>query len=151
MPVDSMLSRFNPLVCALLRSPLHWIASSGLALITVTGRRTGKRYTIPVGYQRDADVLVVLVSEARGKQWWRNYEEPAPIELRLHGRDLTGVARVVSPESAEFRERVETTLRRVPGLSRVFRVDFDRRTGVTDDQHARLAAEIAVVRIDLDG
>jgi hypothetical protein len=39
----------------------------------VTGRRSGVRYTIPVGYRRRGDVLDALVSKAPTKQWWRNY------------------------------------------------------------------------------
>ena len=74
--VDALTSRLNPLVVAILRTPwVHWLLSPGLMLITVTGRRSGRRYTIPVGYQRDESDVIVLVSEARKKQWWRNYLE----------------------------------------------------------------------------
>ena len=92
MSVDSIMSMLNPVIGAVLRSPLHRLVSPGLLLLTVTGRRTGRRYSIPVGYQRDGDDLVVMVSEARSKQWWRNYEEPAPIEMRLRGEQRSGVA-----------------------------------------------------------
>ena len=68
MSVDGAISLLNPLVAALLRSPLHRVLSSGLLLLTVTGRHSGHRYSIPVGYQRDGDDLVVMVSEARRKQ-----------------------------------------------------------------------------------
>jgi hypothetical protein len=48
----ALLNRvINPLVRWLIRSPLHWLASRRLALITYTGRRSGRAYTIPVGYQ----------------------------------------------------------------------------------------------------
>ena len=60
MSVDSSAGRINPLVAAVLRSPFHWLLSFGLMLITVTGRRSGRRYTIPVGYQRHGDLLVTL-------------------------------------------------------------------------------------------
>jgi hypothetical protein len=60
--IDSVFSRLNPVVSALLRSRLHWIASAGLVLITVTGRRSGRQYSFPVGYREDADRVVILVS-----------------------------------------------------------------------------------------
>jgi hypothetical protein len=44
----------NPLARRLLRSPLHGLASGRLALITYTGRHSGRRYTIPVGYRSPA-------------------------------------------------------------------------------------------------
>jgi deazaflavin-dependent oxidoreductase (nitroreductase family) len=150
MSLDGVMTRLNPLVAGLLRSPAHWLASPGLLLLRVTGRHSGKQYELPVGYQRDGDAVVVLVSEASNKQWWRNFREPRAIGLRLRGRDRTGIARVVDPSEDEFRQRVEATLRRVPGMARVFRVTFDRKRGLTAEQVEGLAAEVAVVHIDLD-
>ena len=55
MSVDSFMSRLNPLVVAILRSPVHWIASPGLTLLRYTGRKSGRRISMPVGYQLDGD------------------------------------------------------------------------------------------------
>ena len=151
MTVDGVLSRLNPLIAGLLRSPLHPLLSPGLLLITVTGRHSGRRYSIPVGYQRDGDDILVMVSEARHKQWWRNYYEPGPVSVRLRGRDRAGRAELVSPGSDEFREIAEQTLRRVPYMRRVFRVaDYDPGAGLRDDQLDQLGEEIAIVRIRLE-
>ncbi len=68
--LDTIFSRLNPLFVWLLRSPLQGLASGGLMLLTFTGRRSGRKFTIPVGYQRDGDVLTVMVSYAARKQWW---------------------------------------------------------------------------------
>ena len=150
MSVDAIVSRLNPLFAALLRSPLHFLLSPGLALLTITGRNTGRRYSIPVGYQQDGDDLVVMVSEARKKQWWRNYYEPRPIEVRLRGHDRAGRAELVAPGSDRFRELADQTLRRVPTMRRVFHVaDYDPRAGLRPDQLDRLGEEIAIVRIQL--
>ena len=109
MDLDRLMTRFNPIVSWLLRSPLHRLASRALVLVRVTGRRTGRRYWIPVGYQRDGDALVVLVSRARRKQWWRNYREPGEVELLLRGRLLHGRAWVLPSPSPAFRAAVERT------------------------------------------
>jgi len=151
LSVDRILSRVNPVCAAVLRSPLHSLLSRGLLLLTVTGRHSGRRYSIPVGYQQDGDGVVVIVSEARRKQWWRNYYQPAPVELRLRGEQRSGVAERVAPGSDRFRELADQTLRRVPYLRRVFRVDgYDPRAGLTADQLDRLGEEIAIVRIRLE-
>lgn len=42
----------NPVVTWLLRSSLHGILSGSTLLITVTGRKSGRIYTIPVNYVR---------------------------------------------------------------------------------------------------
>ena len=150
MSMDAFFTRLNPLISGILRSPFHWLLSPGLLLITVTGRRSGRRYTIPVGYQRDGETLGVMVSEARRKSWWRNYLEPGPVELRLRGRQLRGQAEVVAPGTDEFRRGASRTLQRMPWLGRVFGIDYDRRTGLTGEQVERLGEEIAMVRITLE-
>ena len=138
------------MIAALLRSPFHWLASSGLVLITVTGRRSGRRYSIPVGYQGRGDQLVILVSHADTKQWWRNYREPRPVELRLRGRSVHAEAVVVEPDSQEFRERVEASFRRMPWLGRQFGIRYDKRAGLGDEQLAPLRRTCAVVRVTLE-
>ncbi|MEE9608526.1 MAG: nitroreductase/quinone reductase family protein [Myxococcota bacterium] len=150
MSVDDFFSKLNPLLAAILRSPLHWLLSPGLVLLTVTGRRTGRRYSIPVGYQRDGEVLTIMVSEAPKKSWWRNFRQPGSIELHLRGRARSGRAELVAPGSDEFRSAASRTLRRMPWLGRVFGIDYDRHKGLDDDQVKRLGEQIAVVRIALD-
>ena len=50
----------NPVVRLVLHSRLHRLLSGRLALVTVTGRRSGRRFTIPVGYRRvDGRVEIV--------------------------------------------------------------------------------------------
>jgi hypothetical protein len=82
----------NPVVRALLRSPLHRLVSGGLALITVTGRRSGRSYVFPVAYRREGARVTVEVGWPERKRWWRNLLEPAPVSIRLAGKDFEGVA-----------------------------------------------------------
>lgn len=151
MNVDPFFTRLNPVVRWVLRSPLHWLASGGLVLLTIRGRRSGREYQIPVGYQRDADDLVVMVSHAHTKQWWRNFREPGEVGLHLRGRPTTGTAVVTDPASDEFRERTEATFRRLPLMGAQFGIRFDRHEGLREDQLAHLRRTCAVVRIALQG
>lgn len=151
MSADDLFSRLNPVVVWILRSPLHVLLSAGLLLFTVTGRRSGRRYTIPVGYQRQGNRVTILVSEAARKQWWRNYLEAGPAELRIRGRDHEGRATVVDAGTEEFRESAAATLRRMPWLGRTFGIDYDRRAGLTSPQLEQLGREIAIVRVELGG
>ncbi len=47
----------NRIVRFLLRSPLHPVLSGNTLLLTITGRMSGKQYTIPVSYIQDGDML----------------------------------------------------------------------------------------------
>ena len=138
---------FNPLVTAVLRSPAHWLLSSGLMLLTVTGRRSGRRYTIPVGYHRLDDCIVVLVAEARSKKWWRNYRTPGGIEVKLRGKTLHGTAHALPPASPEFSRLMEASFRRARMVPAIFGIEFDARKGLTAEQLARLGTEAALVKI----
>jgi hypothetical protein len=88
----------NPLVRALLRSPAHAVLSGRLALITVTGRRSGRAHTFPVGYRRDGDRVTIAVGSPERKRWWRNLRDEAPVRLRLGGVEYTGRARARGDE-----------------------------------------------------
>jgi hypothetical protein len=150
MDLDRLMTRLNPVVAWVLRSPFHPLLGSGLLLLRVTGRRTGRRYWIPVGYQRDGDTITVLVSKAPRKQWWRNYRDPGSADVLLRGRILHGRAHVLPPESTVFRGVIERTFRRLPGLERQFGIRYDRRTGLTPAQCRTVEANAVVVSIDLD-
>jgi hypothetical protein len=139
--------KLNPLVATVLRSPLHWIVSSGLMLITVTGRRTGRHYTIPVGYIEADDAIVIMVADASRKVWWRNYHAAGPIELLLRRTTLHGEALVLPHGSAEFRQRAEACFRRSRLIGRIFGIAYDDRTGLIDAQLARLRDYAAIVRV----
>lgn len=73
----------NRLVRGLLRLPLI-SRGIGRRLVTVyvTGRKSGRRYAVPVAYTRDDDRL--LVGTPFG--WGRNLRTGEPVEIRLRGR-----------------------------------------------------------------
>ena len=84
----------NVFVILLLRSPLHRLASGSLVLISYRGRRSGRRFTVPVMYAEGGEGLIVLVGHPERKSWWRNLRDGAAVEVRLRGRRLLGQAAV---------------------------------------------------------
>ena len=149
MDVDRIASRAKPLVAAILRSPLHPLLSFGLLLISFEGRRTGRRHTFPVGYQRSGETITVLASRARRKSWWRNFREPRPVEVLVRGRRLAGEGRVLAGDSEEFRDAVEATFRRLPRLAGQFGIRYERGRRITEEQWRTVVAEGAVVKVEL--
>jgi len=147
------LDRLNPLLVALLQSRLHWPLSAGLMAVTVTGRRSGRRYTIPVGYHDVGDAIVVMVSDAAHRQWWRNFHGGAPATLWLRSRPVAFHGIVVPPPSAEFGARAEQVFRRARFIAGIFGVAFDPAIGLTDGERDALAAyaQIVVFRPTMQG
>ena len=88
----------NHVVRAVLRSPLHPLLSRGLALITVTGLRTGRRYTFPVGYRRSGKRVLVNVGWPERKRWLRNLRDGGRVEMRIRGQVYEGNARARGDE-----------------------------------------------------
>jgi F420H(2)-dependent quinone reductase len=83
----------NPALRLLLRSPLHPLASGRLGLITYTGRRSGRQYTIPVLYRDKGNEVTIAVGWPERKVWWRNLTgEGGSVRLVVRGRELRGHA-----------------------------------------------------------
>jgi F420H(2)-dependent quinone reductase len=92
---------------ALLRSPLHRLTSGSLALISVTGRRSGHRFTFPVGYEQSDDRVTIGVGWPERKVWWRNLRQPAPVEIRIRGKTYAGTAVAEGDEHSGVRVIVD--------------------------------------------
>ena len=107
----------NPLVRALLRSLAHRVMSRGV-LLTYTGRRSGRRYTLPVQYARADHGLILWPAHHDRKRWWRNLQPPAPVQLRVAGRELHGTAQVLVDDPAQIADALTIFLARFPSARR---------------------------------
>ena len=84
---------FNGVMRWILRSPVHALVSKDMMLITVTGRKTGTQYTLPVSYAREEGRILCSADRSRG--WWKNVRSGDTVLLQLCGRKLAGRARVI--------------------------------------------------------
>jgi deazaflavin-dependent oxidoreductase (nitroreductase family) len=82
VPPDALIKMSNPVLRVLLNSPLHAVLDSSVLLLHVTGRKTGRRYDIPVNYA-DIDGRLVVVTIAG---WRANLRGGASVEVTLRGR-----------------------------------------------------------------
>lgn len=117
----SILALLNRFMGALLRSPLHSIASRSVMLITFIGRKSGKTYTTPISYIRDGD----LVTAFTGANWWPNLAGGAPVTLFIKNREYQGWADVVADDNEAVAEGLQVFLRRVRSDARFYGVKFD--------------------------
>ena len=117
-----------------------WVGQ-GVALLSFTGRKTGRHYTIPVGYQREGDTVTVVTKRLRN--WWRNFETPAEVELRLAGHEYTGKAEA-KPSDDETLEFMTSYLEKRPVDAKAFGLKKDE---VTREKIARILPHIVLVRI----
>jgi len=89
-----LMKRFvNPIVGFLLSSPLHRLLS-GVLLISVRGRRSGRIFSTPVQYvERDGDLFVI---SRRSRTWWRNLTANPDVTIRVRGRDVSAKASILT-------------------------------------------------------
>ena len=130
----------------LLRSPFHGALSKGTLLITVTGKKSGKRYSTPVNYLRDGNIL--WVTSRRERTWWRNLKGGAPVRVLLAGRDLTASGEAIVAEK-DVAESLDAYFQKAPQYAKYFKVGLDPNGQPAASDLRRAAREHVVVRIDL--
>ena len=92
-PFLAMNRTMNPVLKSVLRSPVHRLASGRLALITYTGRKSGREYTVPVLYRDKGDEVTIGVGWPERKIWWRNLTgEGGPVTMVVRGEEVRGHA-----------------------------------------------------------
>jgi deazaflavin-dependent oxidoreductase (nitroreductase family) len=99
--------------------------SRGVLLLSFTGRRSGRRYTLPVQYARADQSLILWPAHHDRKRWWRNLQPPAPVRLRVAGRELHGTAQVLVDDPAQIAEALTIFLARFPSARRALGVSAD--------------------------
>ena len=112
----------NDFMAWVLRSPFHGMLSKGMMLITITGRKTGKTYTTPVGYYVEGDYMWVITS--RERTWWKNLQGGAKVDLLLKRKPVTGIADVDLDEKSVEVRMVEY-LRHVPQAAKQMKVRME--------------------------
>lgn len=88
----------NLFVPFLLRSPLHFLLSGSVMLVTFTGRSSGKVYTTPVEYLQEGSTVSLFTR--RERVWWKNLQNGAAVTVRVRGRDRRGHASASSDPAA---------------------------------------------------
>lgn len=81
-PPAAVLRMVNPLVGSLLRTPLAGPLRRQMMVVEVTGRKSGRRYSIPLSAHRIDGALYALTSAA----WKNNFRDGATAEVLFDGR-----------------------------------------------------------------
>ena len=141
IPPQRLVTLVNPLVRAMAGSPLHVLLDDSVVVLHVVGRRSGRRYDIPVGFVRLDDELVVVTQHA----WRRNLRGVTEIEVTHHGR-----RRGHRVDLDEQPASVAATMRRI--VQRYGPVQAQRRLGLVfpaGSEPGVAELEVAVREFDL--
>lgn len=143
-PPQRVIRLVNPVVKAVLRSPLHRLLSRNLMLLGVTGRRTGRSYTVPVGRHQLDDGTFVLSASGN---WRHNLRGGADVRVTLDGRSRAAHASLEEdPERAT--EALKGMLERVGPRAIAMKVNLDRSPTAAEIRSALPDRGIAYLRLE---
>ena len=137
---------YNTPMSWLLRSPMHRMMSKSMLLITVIGRKSGKRYTLPVNYIQDGQIL--WITSQRDRAWWRNLQAGAPVEVLLRGKPCRGQG-IALVKPTQVAQSLAAYLTKVPQYAKYYNVRLDEAGTPLAEDLDRASAERVVIRIDL--
>ena len=115
-------------------------------LITVTGCKTGRQYSTPVGFYRDHECLWVMTN--RDRTWWRNVRKGANVSLLLKGKSLHAFAELESDEKA-VEARMFDYMGQVPLAAKPLGIRMENKTPNREDI-LRVARDRLFVKIRPD-
>lgn len=136
----------NDFMSWVLRSPFHGMLSNGMMLITVTGRKTGKKYTTPVGYYQEDGYLWILTS--RDRTWWKNLQGGAEVSLLLKQQTMKAFADT-ELEYALIEARMHDYLKRVPQAAKPMHIRVENGKANVGDI-ARTAKDRLFVKLKIE-
>lgn len=132
----------NPIMKGLLRSLLHRLLSGILMLLTYTGCKTGKQYTIPIGYFVWGQGELMSFSSAR---WWTNLRSSPPVWMLLKGRRMQAVPTVIEEREAVIDTLEEFIKRLGPRAARRLPIGLLRDREPTGDDLLNVPQGIALI------
>ena len=84
-PPDAVLRAVNPILRFLLRTPVSGGARKQLMVVSFSGRKTGRQYSIPVSAHRIDNDLYALTAAP----WKRNFRDRGTAEVLHDGKTTT--------------------------------------------------------------
>jgi hypothetical protein len=133
----------NPTMRILLRSPLHFLKSRSVMLITFTGKKSGRRFTTPVRYVRVGDTVRCFTSPEN--LWWRNLREGAAVSLRIEGKERTYWAATIDNNPAAVRDALKYYLGLFPQDAAYHGIGLNRDKSLVAADLDRAAQHAVVV------
>ena len=139
----------NPLMRALLRSPLHGVTSRNIALLHYRGRKSGRQFVTPLSYTRDGNVVRFLSSHRT--RWWVNFRgDPVSVSVEIAKRMHPGKARLWDGDSEHLREGVRRFLAALPRDARVYGIKLAADRKPIEESLAKVVDDLVLVEVELD-
>lgn len=146
-----IVGAMNPMMRAVLASPLGRGLNRALLLLEFRGRHSGRTYRTPVGFVRDGDRVVVVTSPIY--RWWRNVTGGADVRVRIDGAWHAARAELIAPDDPRYDEVLALQVHlRGPQMLRAFGVPVtDEGRLPTESRAAAANAHLVLVELRAAG
>jgi len=130
---------------SVLRFPLHGVVSKKIMLLTFTGRKSRKTYTIPVSYTQRGNSVAMFTNHI----WWKNLVEHVQVTLQLRGRQVKAVVELNTDDVKQIAPVLAEHLRDRPTDAPIHRVTYDAAGEPVAHEVRRAAGNVRMVRFRL--
>jgi len=139
----------NPVIKAVLRSPLHRLGSKTIALLRFRGRISGREFVTPLSYVRN-DQTVWFLSD-HSTNWWKNFREgDVPVSIEIARSTVNGTARLWDGDTDELREHVSRYLCALPRDAKVAGIKLDQNKVPIEASLVKAAPTLVMVQVELE-
>jgi deazaflavin-dependent oxidoreductase (nitroreductase family) len=125
----------------LLRRNLMGPMGNIIMVITTTGRKSGKQFSTPIGYQRDGDDVIAF-NLGGGSNWYKNMLANPLVTLNIKGRSMAMRGTLIT-DQAEVLRVIDLYLKHQPDPTRRF-LGFTPE--MTTEERVKVAERIIFVR-----
>lgn len=130
-----------------LRSPLHFLMSSSILLLTFKGRKSGRTYTTPVRYKKTGSTIHLFSSPHAN--WWRNLRGGANVSVTLKGKEVECQGIVLEIDADRKINLFRNYLERFPGDASYHGLKSSRRRPQPTYVIEQIIDEVTIVEITL--
>jgi deazaflavin-dependent oxidoreductase (nitroreductase family) len=138
MPISNFFMK------AIINSPLHFLLGDSFAVITLTGRKTGRRYSTPINVKRQGETWYAL--SMRSRTWWRNLRGGGLAQLRVAGKQIAVRGEVVEGHD-EVAAGLADYFRQYPGYAKYFDIRLGPDGQPDPKELRRVAGERVIIRL----
>jgi deazaflavin-dependent oxidoreductase (nitroreductase family) len=129
MSAQSSTPQLGALAIAAMRAQV-WLLRHGLMgsladeimVITVTGRKTGRQYSTPIGYLRDGETIIAL---SRGSNWYKNAVATGRAQIEIKQQRMNVRVEAVTDQAERARIFAPYQRDRAKNFARLFGVPVD--------------------------
>lgn len=135
----------NKFMKFMIYSPLGGLMGKGMAVITVTGRKTGKQISTPINVIKTENVYSVISS--RERTWWRNLRGGAEATLRVAGRTFK-VDGQVFESNDEVKAGMMLFIHQQPMMAKYLKVHVNEDGSLNEKDLERVVNERVLVKLE---